>query len=69
MLQVYVNNNPEDYSVTAGRISATFILHEMFIKNPIIGIGMGNYPFCGIWMNTDLFFLLYLFLMLLVMEE
>lgn len=44
MLQVYVNNNPEDYSVTAGRISATFILHEMFIKNPIIGIGMGNYP-------------------------
>ena len=42
--RVYVNNNPEDYSVTAGRISATFILHEMFIKNPIIGIGMGNYP-------------------------
>lgn len=44
VLQAYVNNNPEDYSVTAGRVSATFVLYEMFIKNPIIGIGMGNYP-------------------------
>lgn len=44
VLQEYVNNNPDDYSVTAGRISATFILYEMFVRNPIVGIGIGNYP-------------------------
>lgn len=40
----YVNANPDDYSATAGRIPATFILYEMFCKHPLIGIGLGNYP-------------------------
>lgn len=44
ILEHYVNTNPNDYSSTAGRIPATFILYEMFCKHPIIGIGLGNYP-------------------------
>lgn len=43
-LMSYVNSNPDDYSATAGRIPATYILYEMFCKHPIIGIGLGNYP-------------------------
>lgn len=42
-LELYVNNNPEDYSATAGRIPATFIVPQMFFEHPLIGIGIGNY--------------------------
>lgn len=43
-LDLYVNTHPYDYSATAGRIPATFILYNMFLINPLIGIGIGNYP-------------------------
>ncbi len=43
-LDSWVNANPEDYSSTAGRIPATYIIPKMFIDNPFFGIGIGNYP-------------------------
>lgn len=43
-LAAWVNANPEDYASTAGRIPATFIVSNMFLDNPFIGIGIGNYP-------------------------
>lgn len=43
-LAAWVNANPEDYSSTAGRIPATFIIYNMFLSNPLFGIGIGNYP-------------------------
>ena len=43
LLDSYVNSHPEDYSATAGRIPATFIVPQMFFEHPLIGIGIGNY--------------------------
>ena len=43
-MAAWVNANPEDYSSTAGRIPATFIIYNMFLSNPLFGIGIGNYP-------------------------
>lgn len=41
---VYASQNPDDYNFNAGRVSGLYIGYEMIIKNPIIGIGLGNYP-------------------------
>lgn len=40
----YAKNNKNDYSFNAGRISGFYIGTEMFKKNPVQGIGLGNYP-------------------------
>lgn len=43
-LAAWVNANPNDYSSTAGRIPATFMVTNMFLDNPLLGVGIGNYP-------------------------
>ena len=40
----YAEDNPDDYNFTAGRISGLYIGYEMFVRNPLVGIGLGNYP-------------------------
>lgn len=42
--QKYAEMNPDDTSFVAGRVSGRYIAYEMFIKNPVIGVGLGNYP-------------------------
>ena len=40
----YAKNNKQDFSFNAGRISGFYIGTEMLKKNPVEGIGLGNYP-------------------------
>lgn len=40
----YAKNNKKDFNFNAGRISGFYIGTEMFKKNPVQGIGLGNYP-------------------------
>lgn len=40
----YATTNKKDFNFNAGRIPGFYIGSEMFKKNPILGIGLGNYP-------------------------
>ena len=40
----YAVSNPNDMNFVAGRVAGKYILFEMVTKNPLIGIGLGNYP-------------------------
>ena len=37
-------DNPDDMNLVAGRVAGKYIVTNMIADNPIIGIGLGNYP-------------------------
>ena len=40
----YAQNNSEDTNFVAGRVAGKYIVTNMVVENPLIGIGLGNYP-------------------------
>lgn len=42
--QLLINGREEDPNFVMGRIAAAYIIPNMIVDNPFIGIGLGNYP-------------------------
>jgi hypothetical protein len=42
-LQAIIDQDPDDFWISGGRIPGFFIVQQMFRAHPVLGIGMGNY--------------------------
>jgi O-antigen ligase len=43
-MEKYVSERPDDTNLIMGRIAGSHIVPRMVVDNPILGIGLGNYP-------------------------
>jgi len=39
-----VKDRPDDYALVMGRVAGIFIVPNMVLSNPLLGVGLGNYP-------------------------